>query len=781
VNRLRVLLLVSLALPASARADEPPTGARPEEPAASARPEEPSASASPEEPVRLRGQVTERGTRLPLADVMIAVLDGEQHDLGSAASRADGSFEVRLPAGASGPITVVLAVVGHQKLTVKETLAAREVLTVRYALARNSYAYESTVRGSPREEVSRVSLSGGEIQRIPGTRGDALAAVLNLPSVARSPFDLGQLVLRGSAPGESGAFVLGMAIPQPFHFGLTVSTFNSYLLERFDLIPSNFSVRYGRLSGGLVDIVPREGKKDRVHGDIKVDIYDAHVIVEGPVGKGTFALSLRRSYIDAVLGVVLPSQSFTVAPRYYDYQAMLDYPLGGGHFKLVIYGSDDALDFVNKTPTDADPSLRGQFSTRIWFHDLIATYAKRWRDLEWEATFLVGPQHTDAALGLAARFNLDLLEIDARSELRWRWTKKLRWIFGLDLQTDYFWVSVDAPPINTEEQVMPPLALLNHKRFSNQGFEPYPAVYAQAEWRPHPRVLLVPGVRVDWFSGYERTYVQPRVMARFLVAQETWLKAGAGLFAQPPQPPFNDPVLGNPAVRPEQAVHLTVGVDTRPIPKWRPLLLEINLFYKDIRYIAVSSDQFQLRDGKPVAEVYTDEGYGRVYGGDLLLKHESQKYVYGWIAYTLLKSERQDHPGEPFRPFQYDQTNILTMVVGTHLPLDFDLGVRFRWVTGNPDTSQLAGGQATFDADRDAYYPGAHTPYSSRLPDFVQLDVRVDKRFVFRTWILGVYVDISNVTNRANVEGYAYSYDFSRRAPVTGLPILPSLGLRASF
>ena len=54
-------------------------------------------------------------------------------------------------------------------------------------------------------------------------------------------------------------------------------------------------------------------------------------------------------------------------------------------------------------------------------------------------------------------------------------------------------------------------------------------------------------------------------------------------------------------------------------------------------------------------------------------------------------------------------------------------------------------------------------------------------RFAFKSWILALYLDVSNVTNRANVEGYAYSYDFSRRAPVTGLPLLPSLGLRASF
>jgi hypothetical protein len=37
------------------------------------------------------------------------------------------------------------------------------------------------------------------------------------------------------------------------------------------------------------------------------------------------------------------------------------------------------------------------------------------------------------------------------------------------------------------------------------------------------------------------------------------------------------------------------------------------------------------------------------------------------------------------------------------------------------------------------------------------------------------------VTNNANVEGYAYSYDYTQRHGVSGLPIFPSLGVRASF
>jgi TonB family protein len=737
----------------------------------------------PPDPVRLRGTVNERGTRAAIHDATIVVLDLEGHVLARAEATADGKFEVRLPAEVAGLVVVAVAASDHRVLRVREKLAPHEALTVNYAIARNSYAqYESVVRGAPqREEVARVSLEGDEIRRIPGTKGDALAAVLNLPSVARSPFDLGQLVIRGSQPGESAAFISGVEIPQPFHFGLGTSTFNSYLLERFDLIPSNFSARYGRLTGGVVDIVPRDAKKDRWHGDIKADIYDAHIIAEGPVKKGGLALSIRRSYIDGLLRFVLPSDTFTVAPRYYDYQGMFDYPLAGGKFKLTIFGSDDEVAFVSTGPSDQDPSLSGRFGTHLWFHHLIASYVRKWNKFELDTMFSFGAEHSDAVLGQAARFNLDVLASTVRIEARYKPHRRLKITAGLDLLLDHYWVTVLAPSPPTEERVLNPLSTLERKRLESSGLEVYPAIYAQADWIVNDRLTITPGVRVDWFDSKKGTYVQPRLMAKLRIAHETFLKAGLGFYYMPPQAPYDNKVLGNPAVKPTQAIHATLGVETRPIRRWLPFSIAVNLFYKDIRNLAVASDGNLIRDGRAVPEVYIDEGVGRVYGADLLIKHDSPKYVYGWIAYTLTKSERMDHPGEPWRPFQYDQTNILTVVLGAHLPRDFDVGLRLRWVTSNPSTSQLAAARRVYDADRDTHYPVPGPAYGERLPDFVQLDLRIDKRFAFRKWIFAIYLDVTNVTNRGNVEAFAYSYDFTRRAPITGLPILPSLGLRASF
>ena len=64
---------------------------------------------------------------------------------------------------------------------------------------------------------------------------------------------------------------------------------------------------------------------------------------------------------------------------------------------------------------------------------------------------------------------------------------------------------------------------------------------------------------------------------------------------------------------------------------------------------------------------------------------------------------------------------------------------------------------------------------------FHQLDLRLDKRFRFKSWQLSLYVDVQNVYNNGNVEGIDYNYNYTARRFVTGLPILPSFGIRGEL
>ena len=128
--------------------------------------------------------------------------------------------------------------------------------------------------------------------------------------------------------------------------------------------------------------------------------------------------------------------------------------------------------------------------------------------------------------------------------------------------------------------------------------------------------------------------------------------------------------------------------------------------------------------------------------------------------------------------FDFDQTHVLIVAVHAYLPKGFEVGARYRYISGYPYTAAYGG---WFDADADVYSPAQGAVNTGRLPAFNQLDLRVDKTFLFQRWVLKAYLDITNVYNNANVEVSQPNYDFTRRAALTGLPIIPSFGIRAEF
>ena len=61
------------------------------------------------------------------------------------------------------------------------------------------------------------------------------------------------------------------------------------------------------------------------------------------------------------------------------------------------------------------------------------------------------------------------------------------------------------------------------------------------------------------------------------------------------------------------------------------------------------------------------------------------------------------------------------------------------------------------------------------------MDVRIDKVWTFDRWRYSMYLDVQNVWNGTNAEAIDYNYNFTIGTPVSGLPLLPILGLRGDF
>ena len=86
-----------------------------------------------------------------------------------------------------------------------------------------------------------------------------------------------------------------------------------------------------------------------------------------------------------------------------------------------------------------------------------------------------------------------------------------------------------------------------------------------------------------------------------------------------------------------------------------------------------------------------------------------------------------------------------------------------------------------YNGARGTYVPIYGPTHSERNPDFHQLNVRFDKTWKFNTWAFSLYLDVQNIYSRQNTESLQSNYNFTRTAPVAGIPILPALGIRADF
>jgi outer membrane receptor protein involved in Fe transport len=250
------------------------------------------------------------------------------------------------------------------------------------------------------------------------------------------------------------------------------------------------------------------------------------------------------------------------------------------------------------------------------------------------------------------------------------------------------------------------------------------------------------------------------------------VKGGAGLYHQPPQPVYLTHEWGNPELREEGAWHYMAGVEQRIAG---PLTADVQLYYKRLFDLVLPTG------GK---ERYVNGDTGRSYGAELLLRWNPGGRFFGWLAYSLSRSERDAEViGGTIMPGgdAFDQPHNLTALGTIELPElweGFSAGFRVRYATGNPYRPIVG---AVYDADTDHSLPVPDRSSTARIPAFFQLDLRADKRWTHRTWVLSAYVEVQNATNRKNPEDVAYNYDYSQQGWVTGLTLFPSFGVRAEY
>lgn len=732
----------------------------------------------------LRGVIVERGTRTPIAGVAITV-----GDHASAHTDAEGRFDI--PGLPPGPVAVVAYDPAHERFQTEETLEAGKALEVRYYLRRAATdLYEAVIVGQrEKKEVTSVTLTSGEVTRVAGVSGDTVKVVQNLPGVARAPGGFGLLVVRGGNPTDTRVYVDGVEVPLVFHFGGLTSIVPSELVEAVDFEAGNFGVRYGRATGGRIDLRTRDPGAKRLHAVADGNLYHAMAMAEGPVREDlSVAIAVRRSYADAMISAAARNSdafSVSVAPRYYDYQGKVAWrPTSDDTLRLSLFGSDDRMEFTGVKTGGLEDLDRLRIG--MAFAQATASWDHRFPEGA-KARVAVAHGVIDVANqfgGFASerdRFQITSLRAEGSRDVGKRLTlaagADTRFVPAASLELEY-------PEIPPPNELPSPDQRKIRAHLRLQAMEA--GLWTEATWKPIEGLAIVPGLRAErevFAHGMtaEMTWLDPRLSARYTMREATTVKAAAGLFHQPPQPVYLTQEWGNPDLHQEGARHYMVGVEQRISG---PLTLDLQLYYKGLFDLALPTDAVVLRDGQLAPERYTNGGTGKAYGAELLLRWNPGGRFFGWLAYSVSRSIRdQKVVGGTIMPAgdEFDQPHNVVALGTLDLPElwdGFSAGFRVRYTTGNPFRRTVS---AVYDADADRYQPVVEAAAGARMPDFFQLDLRADKRWTHRTWILSAYLEVQNVTNRKNAEDVAYNYDYSERGWMTGLPLFPSFGIRAEY
>ena len=652
-------------------------------------------------------------------------------------------------------------------------------------------------------EPTTYGLGADQASRLPGTGDDPLKALQSMPGVARVPFGIGGLVLRGSSPRDSNIYLDDMEIPLAFHFGGLSSVYPARMLASLDVVPGAFGASYGRAQGGIVRMRSRPGRADRWRAGGNISIIDASAYAEGPdAWGGVWTLGVRRSYIDAILSAALPDDAnvdLTLAPRYYDAQLRYDRALSANErIAITFLGSDDRLRFLR------DDLLVG-------YQASFARLGGRWHRRVGPLLFRVSPwlgidrvylrqdddrvTRSSIPMGGRASVHRDIGTVGHISA-------------GIDLQGGRFAFDIasgEAPPGGQPGGVR-----------SGSDWQLDSALWLEAFCKlDSGRLGLRPGLRVERYGLTGDVVVDPRLVVSHDLPAGVKLLESFGVYHQGPLWVDVDPALGDTGLAPSYSVQASVGAQidlTTWLRSWlarslssgslQSMELSITGFHDELYdlpveiptgdgqdsqsdgtslysggFISIGRELAQEQLGRTVAR--DNLGHGRNRGLEVLIRAGGVRWL-AWLAYTYTSTGRRDHPGQYFgyRPYILDQPHSLTALGSVQLGRAWRLGARVRYVSGNPYTPVA---ETVTDQETGEIRPIDGPLLSARLPGFFQADVRVDRVWRGKYGTITAFLDVQNVSNRRNPEGVNYNDDFSELSYTTGLPIIPSLGMQYAY
>lgn len=721
----------------------------------------------------IKGRVIDAITNepIPLANVLLA---GTEKGV---TSNLNGEFEINNVN--LGFQNIKVSYIGYKSLIYRDILVTRsQAASVNISLEPDSRQLdEFNLRPSPfnKTQESPVSLRTiglAEIERNPGGNRDISNVLRSFPGVGSTPSFRNDIIIRGGAPSENRFFLDGVEVPLINHFqtqgasGGPVGIINVNLIREVDFLSGAFPANRGNALSSVLEFKQIDGNKEKWKFRGTIGSSDAAVAADGPIGKkASLIVSARTSYLQFLFSAL----KLPFLPTYYDMQFKFKYAIDDRR-ELTILGLG-AIDLF-RLNLQANETVEQRYQLRIlpknqqWNYTLGGVYREFTKKggrhtLVLSRSMLnnTATKYQDNQEDNPQKLILEYASQEAENNLRYEFDFRVKsWKFNVGAGLLY------ARFTNRTYNRINTLAGIDTIDFSSRLNLASGRIFGQvSKTFAQDKINLSFGLSLennDFNSQMANPLNQfsPRLSLSYSFIENWAFNASLGRFVQRPQYTvlgygLPDGSLGNlnNGLEYIQADHLVAGIEYAPTENTR---ITLEGFYKMYnRY------PFSLRDSIALANLGADFGVvgnvpvnssaqGRAFGLEFLAQQKLFKGLYGILAYTLVRSEFSDKNGNLI-PSSWDARHILSLTAGYKFKRNWELGVRFRFVDGQPFTpydTLTSSIKSVWDITQMGI-SDVNKLNSERIPAYHQLDLRVDKVWYFNKWSLNLYLDIQNIYN----------------------------------
>ena len=711
----------------------------------------------------VRGKVIDKQSRQPVAyaNVVVAGIPGK-----GASTDSLGIFRIeQIPPGI---YRFEATLIGYKSAVTSEYLVSASTPFIEIEIEEDENMLSTIVvtpspfRKTVESPVSMRIIGLQEIERSPGGNRDISRIVRAYPGVSFSPIGYrNDLIVRGGSPSENRFYMDGIEIPNINHFatqgasGGPVSIVNADLIREISFYTGAFPANRSGAMSSVLDFCLRDGNPDKQTFKATLGASEVSFSGNGHLSdKTTYLFSMRQSYLQ----LLFKALGLPFLPNFIDGQFKLKTKLSA-HDELILLG----LVGIDKMKLNTDE--KGED----------AEYILSYLPTIHQETFTVGASYRHYAgkhvqsVTLSHNYlnnrNIKYLNNDESSEdnltLRLRSVEQ-KTTLRFENQTRLGqWTLKEGAEMNysnytnqTNQRIFGITSTLSDYRtdlniFSWGGF--FSTDYTTA----NKRFSASAGIRTDG-NNYNKEMkelwkqLSPRLSLSYELTQQWTLSGNAGLYYQ--LPPYtalgfkdNDGLYANKNLKYMQVMETSLGLDWHLQDR---LMISAEGFFK--RY---SRMPLSLRDDIALAckgddygtvgnEALIPTARGRAYGVETMLRWQIPERFNFVSSLTVFRSEYNSIASA------WDNRFILNVSGTYNLPHRWSIGGKLSYIGGAPYTpydEEKSSLVEAWNAQGRPYYD--YSKYNTeRLPNFAQLDIRVDKSFYFHRCMVGFYLDLQNIT-----------------------------------